>query len=124
MTQAKILTGLLLLLLLTGCLATLTTPDFGSFYDPAAAERHPDRNPVIVIPGFLGSRLVDADSGKVVWGEVGGEYADPVAMAAFTGSSSRRSACPVPRPRCAAPAVPHRTTGPPRRSRSGNRPRR
>ncbi len=64
-------------LLLTGCLATLTPANLDEFFDPAAAERFPDRNPVIVIPGFLGSRLVDEDSGKVVWGEVGGDYAAP-----------------------------------------------
>ncbi len=65
------------LMLLNGCLATLVPPDFESFYDPAVAERYPDRNPVIVIPGFLGSRLVDADSGTVIWGAVGGNSADP-----------------------------------------------
>ncbi len=64
-------------LLLTGCLATLVPPDLDRFYDSAAAERHPDRNPVIVIPGFLSTRLVDAGSGTVVWGAIGGNYADP-----------------------------------------------
>ncbi len=68
--------GALSLLLLSGCLATLVPSDLGDFYDPGAAERYPDRNPVIVIPGFLGSRLVDADSGTVIWGAVGG-HADP-----------------------------------------------
>ncbi len=64
-------------LTLTGCVATLVPTDFDDFYDPRAAERYPDRNPVIVIPGFLGSRLVDAESGAVIWGAVGGNYADP-----------------------------------------------
>ncbi len=64
------------LLLLTGCLATLVPADPDRFYDPEAADRHPDRNPVIVIPGFLGSRLIDDDSGTVIWGAVGG-HADP-----------------------------------------------
>ena len=98
MTKTKILSGALALLLLTGCLATLTTPDFGRFYDPAAAERHPDRNPVIVIPGFLGSRLVDAESGKVVWGEVGGDYADPrTAEGARLIALSMQEGVPSPR---------------------------
>ena len=70
------MTGLALLIL-SGCLATLVPADLDEFYDPASAERHPDRNPVIVIPGFLGSRLVDADSQLVVWGAVGGDFADP-----------------------------------------------
>lgn len=69
--------ALSLLLLLTGCLATLVPADVDDFYNPRAAERYPQRNPVIVIPGFLGSRLVDADSGAVIWGAVGGNYADP-----------------------------------------------
>ncbi|MCP3958636.1 MAG: hypothetical protein GY719_12355 [bacterium] len=66
-----------LALLVTGCLATLVPPDFEDVYDPAAADHHPERNPVIVIPGFLGTRLVDAASETVVWGAVGGGYADP-----------------------------------------------
>ena len=70
-------TGCLSLLLLTGCLATLVPPDFENFFDSEAAKRYPDRNPVIVIPGFLGTRLVDADSGTVIWGAVGGNFADP-----------------------------------------------
>ncbi len=67
----------LALILLSGCLATLVPADLDDFYDPAAAERYPDRNPVIVIPGFLGTRLRDAGSGRVVWGAVGGSYANP-----------------------------------------------
>ena len=64
-------------LLLTGCLATLVPADLDHFYDPAAADRWPDRNPVIVVPGFLASRLVDADSGTVIWGAVGDRAANP-----------------------------------------------
>ncbi len=64
-------------LLLTGCLATLIPADLDHFYDPAADERWPDRNPVIVIPGFLASRLVDVDSGTVIWGAVGEGAAAP-----------------------------------------------
>ncbi|MGH8285948.1 MAG: hypothetical protein ACRETT_09295, partial [Steroidobacteraceae bacterium] len=28
----------------------------------------PDRNPVVVVPGIMGSRLVDPESGQLVWG--------------------------------------------------------
>ena len=37
-------------------------------YEPAAQEQAPERNPVILIPGILGSKLRDADSQATVWG--------------------------------------------------------
>ena len=37
-------------------------------YEKSAQYHRPDRNPVIVIPGILGSRLVDETSGRTVWG--------------------------------------------------------
>ena len=46
-------------------------------YDRAAQFHSPDRNPVIVIPGILGSRLVDDETGRVVWGAFRSEYANP-----------------------------------------------
>ena len=36
-----------------------------------------DRNPIILIPGVIGSRLVDGESGRVVWGAFSGDFADP-----------------------------------------------
>ena len=52
-------------------------PDLGELYSEAAKIDGLFRNPVIVIPGILGSRLVDARSGTVVWGAFDGGYADP-----------------------------------------------
>lgn len=46
-------------------------------YDKSAQYHLPDRNPVIVIPGILGSRLVDEDSGVTVWGAFRKDYANP-----------------------------------------------
>ena len=46
-------------------------------YDKSAQYHRPDRNPVIVIPGILGSTLVDEASGKTVWGAFRSDYADP-----------------------------------------------
>ncbi|MDH3257083.1 MAG: hypothetical protein OEM27_05660, partial [Nitrospinota bacterium] len=37
----------------------------------------PHRNPVIVIPGLLGSKLVDQDTGEKVWGAFGFGQVDP-----------------------------------------------
>lgn len=43
--------------------------NLGEIYDHAAQYQGPGRNPVIVIPGFLGSRLIDKDTNKLVWGD-------------------------------------------------------
>lgn len=62
----------------SGCSAALRhVPDLGGLYDRAAQFDDSTRNPVIVIPGILGSKLVDRDSGKVVWSAFAGEYANP-----------------------------------------------
>lgn len=52
-------------------------PDLNELYGEAAKKHHEHRNPVIVIPGILGSKLVDAESGRPVWGVFEGEYLDP-----------------------------------------------
>ncbi len=64
-----------LLMTLAGCTSTLEPPDLGAIYNRAARYHGLDRNPVIVIPGILGSRLVDNDG--VVWGAFGGGAANP-----------------------------------------------
>ena len=43
-------------------------PDLGKIYSRTAQCEHIDRNPVILIPGLLGSKLRDEDSGKNIWG--------------------------------------------------------
>jgi hypothetical protein len=52
-------------------------PRLGSIYNRAASQLEAERNPVIVIPGVLGSKLVDPESGKVVWGAFGGDFIKP-----------------------------------------------
>ena len=47
------------------------------FYDRSAQYHRPDRNPIIVIPGILGSRLVDQATGLKVWGAFSGVSVDP-----------------------------------------------
>lgn len=66
----------LLLALLPGCRPMLPSPDLGGIYSAAARQEHLDRNPIIVIPGILGSRLID-DRGRVVWGAFGAGAVDP-----------------------------------------------
>ena len=52
-------------------------PDLGHIYGRTAKADDRDRNPIIVIPGVLGSRLVDQRSQQVVWGQFGGSGIDP-----------------------------------------------
>jgi pimeloyl-ACP methyl ester carboxylesterase len=66
-----------LLLATFGCAQTVETPELGGLYDRLAQEHDPQRNPVIVIPGILGSKLVDDRDGRVVWGAFAGGYSDP-----------------------------------------------
>ncbi len=80
--QAKFLCAvvtptLVLALLQTGCIwRRLKGPDLAEIYNQTAQYQHVERNPVIVIPGVMGSNLAD-DRGRVVWGTFGGKNADP-----------------------------------------------
>ncbi len=62
---------------LTGCSAFPTSPNLGNLYNQLAQQEDPDRNPVIVIPGILGSRLEDGSTGDVVWGAFGSGAVNP-----------------------------------------------
>jgi len=64
--------------LMTGCAASLApAPDLGGLYNRAAQGGDATRNPVIVVPGIGGSKLMDPESGRVVWGAFAGTYANP-----------------------------------------------
>src|ERR1043166_5740397 len=65
------------MLLSASCTRTVRLPDLGRLYDAAAQRHQPSRNPVIVIPGILGSRLRDRETNRLVWGAFSGDYADP-----------------------------------------------
>lgn len=69
--------GIGMALVLTACTGKPAVPDLGGLYNPLAQEETPHRNPVILIPGLLGSKLVDAEGGKVVWGAFESGYVDP-----------------------------------------------
>ncbi len=64
-------------LVLSGCSTFQATPDLGDLYNELAQQEDPYRNPVIVIPGVLGSRLVDDKTHEVAWGAFGLGQADP-----------------------------------------------
>ena len=64
-------------LLSIGCTASIHGPRLGALYDRAAQHHDEHRNPVIVIPGILGTKLVERRTGRVAWGAFSGDYADP-----------------------------------------------
>ena len=57
--------------------AVYKEPDLGGLYSRAARRSHDQGNAVIVIPGILGSKLRDSESGQLVWGAFEKSTADP-----------------------------------------------
>ncbi|MFQ5730715.1 MAG: esterase/lipase family protein [Planctomycetaceae bacterium] len=67
-------------------------PQLGRIYSRLAQSHDGRRNPVIVIPGVMGSRLIDADTKSVVWGSFGLRTTNP-----FASRNTRRVALPMKR---------------------------
>jgi len=67
----------LFFVLMSACSTAQRVPDLGHIYNALAMHEDPHRNPVIVIPGLLGSKLVDQDTGEKVWGAFGFGQVDP-----------------------------------------------
>ena len=63
--------------LLLSCTKQYDPPNLGDLYTKSAMDYHKYGNPVIVIPGILGSRLIEKDTGQVVWGAFEKNYANP-----------------------------------------------
>lgn len=57
------------LLIAPGCTSQNSTTSLAAIYNPLAQLPDYERNPVIVIPGVLGSRLVDDSTDKTIWGK-------------------------------------------------------
>lgn len=74
----------------TATTAAWGRPDLGSIYSRTAQVDNQQRNPIIVIPGILGSKLVDETEKRVVWGEFGGSGIDPA-----SGEGARLIALPM-----------------------------
>ena len=81
---------LLLILSLSACASVYHAPDLGNLYNDLAQQEDPYRNPIIVIPGLLGSKLVDQRSGALVWGAFGLGQVNP-----NTKSGARLIALPM-----------------------------
>jgi hypothetical protein len=62
---------LLIIVVITACYSPPRAPDLGGLYNNLAQNEDPYRNPVILIPGILGSKLVERSSGVMVWGTFG-----------------------------------------------------
>ena len=67
----------LVILATSACSAPPRAPDLGGLYNELARSEDPYRNPVILIPGILGSKLVDRPSDVIVWGAFGLGNANP-----------------------------------------------
>ncbi len=61
----------------SGCAHTRRQANLGKIYNEIVQSPDHYHNPVIVIPGILGSRLVDEKTGKVVWGSFDSDAIDP-----------------------------------------------
>jgi hypothetical protein len=66
--STALLLGLLLAALGVACAWRQPEAELALLYNAAAQHHAPDRNPIIAIPGILGSRLLDAPSGVSAWG--------------------------------------------------------
>ncbi|MEM1329585.1 MAG: hypothetical protein AAGG07_03390 [Planctomycetota bacterium] len=75
---------------LAGCAQPARSPDLARIYDRAAQSAGPERTPVIVLPGILGSKLEDAVDGQRVWGAFTFGAAD-----ADTADGARKIALPM-----------------------------
>ena len=67
----------LLLAVASGCSGSHKSPELARLYNRTAQQGHVDRNPVILIPGILGSKLEQSSTGVMVWGAFGGGSANP-----------------------------------------------
>ncbi len=61
---------------LGGCASSSSPPKLGRIYNDAAQHYSPERNPVIFIPGILGTEL-SAANGTTIWGPFERTAADP-----------------------------------------------
>ena len=67
----------LCVLMALGCVNLKPDPEMAVIYNRAAQHRSPLRHPVIVIPGILGTKLMQANTDTIVWGAFGGKSINP-----------------------------------------------
>jgi pimeloyl-ACP methyl ester carboxylesterase len=64
-------------LILVACSSPPKTSDLGGIYNQLAQHEDPYRNPIVLIPGMLGSKLIDPQSDELAWGTFGFKRLDP-----------------------------------------------
>ncbi len=77
MTPGGALILALLCLAVAACAGPQNLPDLRTIYGRAAQIQGPERRPLIVVPGTLGTKLVDSTTGAPVWGGSDGLSLDP-----------------------------------------------
>lgn len=75
--RSFLLYSIMCMCILAGCASRHKTPDFGGLYNRSAQHHDEKRNPIILVPGILGSKLIDSETGQIVWGAFAGGYAKP-----------------------------------------------
>src|SRR5215210_2156422 len=86
-TQYSVLITLVVALAMTSCGAR-RTPDLGRIF--AGARERKGKRPVIVIPGILGSRIVNRRTGEVVWPSVFRSDVDGLSLPATPDLAANR----------------------------------
>ena len=67
-----------------------STPELGDLYERSAQFENAIRNPVIVVPGMMGSKLEQLSTGRAVWGAFDSKSIDPQ-----NGEDVRLLCCPI-----------------------------
>lgn len=76
-TIKLLITTILVSVFSSGCAHKHPMVDLKALYDRSAKSQLIDRHPVILIPGIKGSRLVDSETGTIVWGTFGKRGLNP-----------------------------------------------
>ena len=63
--------------MLSACKISLPILELGGLYNRSAKYHDQYRNPIIVIPGILGSRLKQEGTDTLIWGAFGGQGSQP-----------------------------------------------
>ena len=76
--------------LIPGQMVKKAMPELNSIYEPSAHLKNSIRNPVIVVPGMMGSRLEVTSKNRTVWGVFDSQSIDP-----DIAEDVRLLACPI-----------------------------